>query len=104
MFTNHKCKVIASLHSCNLYAIILVMKPKGAIDPYEELLQAIIIQALKDFANYPHDMSIRLPAFVFLQSGGGYWADSLDSDFVKRLLVTYCKENYYERNTHHPDK
>ena len=72
-------------------------------DPYKRLLYAIIYQAFLDFAYYPHKMEIRLPAFNFLVSGGGIWADHMDID-VKELFIRYCKENYYERDTHNPAK
>ena len=73
------------------------------IDPSERLLYAIIYQAFLDFAYYPHKMEVRLPAFNFLISGGGYWADHTDID-IKAVFVRYCKENYYERNSHHSTK
>ena len=72
-------------------------------DPYKRLLYGIVYQAFLDFAYYPHRMDIRLPAFNFLVSGGGYWADHLDMD-VREIFIRYCKENYYERNTHRSPK
>lgn len=70
---------------------------------YEDLLNGIILKALEDFTEYPHKMEVRLPAFNFLISGGGYWADHTDID-IKAIFVRYCKENYYERNSHHSTK
>ena len=72
-------------------------------DPYKRLLYAIIQEAFWDFYRYPHDLSRRIPAFNFLVSGGGYWKDSLDID-VRELFVRYCKENYYEGNSHRTEK
>ena len=67
-------------------------------DPHKKLLYAIIYRAFLDFANRENPMYIRLPAFNFLVSGGGYWADHVDVD-IRELFIRYCKENYYERDS-----
>ena len=75
----------------------------GIEDPHRRLLYAIIYRAFLDFGNFRHDMSARLPAFCFLVSGGGYWADHVDTD-IRRIFVRYCKEHYYARDTLYPKR
>jgi len=63
-------------------------------DPYQRLLYAIVYESFWDFYYYRHDMSIRLPAFNFLISGGGEWKEHIKTN-VLRDYIRFCKINYW---------
>ena len=65
-------------------------------DPWLRLLYAgIIYEAFFDFAYYRHDLSLRIPAFNFLISGGGEWKEHIKTNLL-RDFIRYCKQEYWE--------
>jgi len=64
-------------------------------DPYERLLYGIVYQAFLDFYYHRYNMSLRLPAFTFLVSGGGVWKQYLRTN-IKRDFIRYCKWEYWK--------
>lgn len=63
-------------------------------DPYQRLLYAVVHEAFWDFYRYRDDMSIRLPAFRFLISGGGAWKPFIKTN-VLRDFIRFCRVFYW---------
>lgn len=64
-------------------------------DPYERLLYTMVYDAFWDFYFYRDDMSIRIPAFNFLISGGGEWKEFIKTNLL-RDFIRYCRLEYWD--------
>ncbi len=66
-------------------------------DPYERLLYTMVYDAFWDFYYYRNDLSIRIPAFNFLVSGGGEWKQYIKTN-VLRDFIRFCRLEYWDEN------